>query len=516
MNIRIVVRALAYLVAVLLLMMIFPILLAIYEHMIHQTADTWETCEGFLSTMVIGLVPSIPLMWMLRQSSGSILTKDCVLIVSIFWVFCPIVAAIPFYLWAQFHSASDPTHTFLSFASCYFEATSGLTTTGASVLSDIEALPRPILLWRALIQWLGGLGIVVFFVAVLPSLVKDGRANLFIFEGSGMSQKGDFKNVQQAAMGLLLTYVGLTVAQIVLMLVVDRDLTWFVAVTTALSTTATSGFSIFNQSSGTLSVPSQWICILFMFLCGVNFDMYLRLGRGQFRKVFKDQELQAYVAVLLLASLLVFLSIYGRSYSSMAGAVQVADGPRAFLDSIFQVVSIQTTTGFSNADSNGFPLFAKMMLCTLMIIGGCSGSTAGGAKVFRVVAVIRLFLIEIEKKYRPSVVRPVLISGVQQTSAMEKTLSLYFVSLLVVGVLSTLGVAFLESSQDLDFETVVTAVLACLNNVGPGFSMVGVTQNYSFFSAPSKLVLSLDMIIGRLEVFTILAVFLPKFWRRTA
>ena len=513
MHLKSVIRSLGLLLLLMVLSMSFALAWGIYEAYETPGPENWQAVYALLVAMGIGCAMALGFLVLARGATGKIGIREALLLTTISWLWGAFVGALPFYSWALISADGIGHHPFLNFVNCYFEAMSGLTTTGASILSDIPALPKAILLWRANIQWLGGLGIVVLFVAILPWLAS-GNQKLYRAESTGISSDTGTANLEAMARGLWGVYMGITALQVILMKLCDSELSWFTAITFGFSTAATAGFSIFNESAGTLNVLNQWVVAIFMMIAGVNYALLYGLVRGNVRRFAEDWEFKSYITIVVIATVLIFFNILLSSYPDMLGNEASPSALVRLKDAFFQVVSIQTTTGFSNANSDAWPAFSQIILVLLMFIGGCGGSTGGGIKVIRIVSAFRLMLSDIEKVYRPHIVRPVKVGAKIMDAQARQNVLVYILIVLFLSGLATLILALLENQRGLDLTTLFTAVVACINNIGPGFSLVGVTQNYLHFADSSKVMLAMLMVIGRLEVFTVLALFMPRYWRR--
>jgi trk system potassium uptake protein TrkH len=449
--------------------------------------------------------------------------RDALLLVALSWLGGAAFAALPFFLWAHLPGTDAPGgHPFSHFADCYFEAMSGLTTTGATILSgspgtgwDIEALPPSLLLWRAFTQWLGGLGIVVLFVAVLPTLGVGGK-RLFLVEAPGPAPEGLHPQIRQTARVLLAIYLVLTVAEIVALWAARMSL--FDAVCHTFTTLATGGFSTRNASTGAYdSVAVDVILIVFMILAGGNFSVYFALSRGRFDKVLRDPEVRTYLALLAVGSALVVVGLLGTPITTTTGeTIPDAGAGAAIRHGVFTTVSIATTTGYCSADFNAWPFLAKGVLVLAMFIGASAGSTAGGIKVIRVWVMMKVMLAEIERVFRPAVIRPVRVGRTivdDQLKLATLNYALGFVLLFVLGSGAVMLLEQLNPAATCDYTTAASASVASLGTIGPGLGMVGAIENYGWMTPYSKLVLSLLMAFGRLEVFAILVLLTPRFWR---
>ena len=452
-------------------------------------------------------------LWVLSRGRwDEIGRRDAMLLVALSWIVGAGLAALPFRIWAAMETdATGHDLAFCSYVNSYFEAMSGLTTTGATVLTRIDTLPRSLLLWRALTHWLGGLGIVVLFVAVLPILGVGGK-RLFRVEAPGPTAEGVRPRIQETARALWLIYLGLTVAEVVLLCAVGMGL--FDAVCHTFATLATGGFSTRNASIGEInSLPVEMVIIVFMVLAGVNFGLYYNALRGQWRNVVRDPELRVYLALLVVASAVVVCCLWGGHVVTTAGHDAGLSLGAATRQGIFQVVSIQTTTGFCTANFDLWPFLPKAILVMLMFVGASGGSTGGGIKVVRVAIMVKVLLAEIEHVFRPKVVRTIRWANVTVDPEFRQGVLAYVLIILALFGLGTAALMLLEAHQDIDITTAATATVATLNNIGPGLARVGAIENFSWFSGGSKMVMCLLMALGRLEVFAVLVLFMPRFWR---
>jgi len=432
------------------------------------------------------------------------------------WLISAAQGAIPFRYWAGASPDAPAAHPFHSFWAAYFEAMSGLTTTGATVLADVESLPRSLLLWRAALHWFGGLGIVVLFVAVLPSLGVTGK-RLFRSETTGPSKQGVRPQIRETARILWLIYCGITLLQIIALTLAGMGM--FDAVCHTFATVATGGFSTRNASVAAFaSPPMEIVFTVFMALSGLNFAMYDRLLRGQWRLVIRDPEVRLYVMLMLgaIAALTISLLLRNSSVEIVGGQREQLTVGSAMRHAAFTATSIQTTTGFSTADFDYWPFFAKAVLVFVMFVGGCAGSTASGFKVIRLWIIFKVLHREFEKVFRPHIVRPVRLAGAaldDETKLATVSYVLGYIMLFVLGSLAIMMFEQANASAHCDYTTAATASIATLSNVGPGLGLVGPSGNYGWFTTPSLLVMSLLMALGRLEIFAILALFMPRFWR---
>ena len=469
--------------------------------------------------------------WLGTRGKGIVGRREALLLVAMSWLVGAAVAGLPFYLWAHLEGAlrevavelpvQDPgyelfSHEFKNPVDCYFEAMSGLTTTGATILQDIPTVPHSILLWRALTHWLGGLGIVVLFVAVLPSLGVGGK-KLFKVESPGPRAEGVTPHIRETARVLWLIYLGLTGAEIIMLRI--AGVSWYESVCHTFATLATGGFSTHNASVGAYnSTAVDLIIILFMILAGVNFGLYYQALRGRLRSVYRDTELRVYLGCMIFAIIVISLSLVGSTiFTTNANLPPIEDAGIAtsVRYAAFQAVSVQTTTGFCTADFDRWPFIAQAILLLMMFIGSSAGSTGGGIKVIRIWLMFKVLRAEIERAFRPQVVRPMKVAGVPIDPELRLGAVTFVLTMILIIGLGTMMLVLFErgSGHHVSFTTATTACIATLFNIGPGLERVGATGNYAFFTDASKMVMSVLMALGRLELFAILVLFSPHFWR---
>lgn len=511
----------------LLFMVLSTIMLAItagfflFEALLDHPTDP-AARQAFLLSGGVGLILSM-LTWLLtRRGSRHLGRREAMLLVAISWLLGAAFAAMPYWIWSHTHFDPGEWHIFKNYVDCYFEAMSGLTTTGATVLGDaeslIEELPRSLLLWRATTHWLGGLGIVVLFVAVLPSLGV-GAKRLFRVEAPGPTPEGVRPQIRESARMLVYIYLGLTVAEVIALMVAGLGL--FDAVCHTFATLATGGFSTRGASVGAFyDTPAvDGIVMIFMVLAGMNFGLYYLLIRGRVKEVLRDTELRVYLILLAAGTALVWLAV-----GSSEAPIMLTDGQpvantvgESLRQSAFTTLSIQTTTGFCTSDFNRWPFLAQAVLVLLMFVGGCAGSTGGGVKVIRLWIAVKTMLAELEHVFRPNVVRPVKIGRSVIDDDLKLGTVAYVLGAVLLFAIGAGAVMLLEQANpasDCDFTSAATASVATLFTIGPGLSRIGAVENYAWFCWESKLVLSLWMALGRLEIFAIVVLFSPRFWRR--
>ena len=445
---------------------------------------------SFMITIAITGFNFIVMLLMTRgRENGTLTAKDGFLFVTTSWIAATIIGALPYYI-----SGAMP-----EFVNAAFETMSGLTTTGASILSDIESLPSSLLFWRSLTHWLGGMGIVVLTVAVLP-LLGIGGLQLIKAEAPGPTVDKITPRITETAKILWLIYTGLTFAQTILLMLGGMDL--FNALTHTFGTLATGGFSTKNSSVAAFnSAYIDWVITIFMVLAGVNFSLHFRFMSGRYKDVFRDTELKAYLGIFTAGTLVIAWNIWGTSYDTIPDALRFAG---------FQAASILTTTGFATADYEKWPALSQTILFVLMFIGGCSGSTGGGIKVIRIITLLKQGLNEMKYLLHPKGVFTLRINRHPVKKDIIYAISGFFFLYILMLLITTMVAA----SSGSDVTTSFTASLATLGNIGPGFGLVGPTENFGFFPAYVKWFFCFSMLVGRLELYTVLILFTVTFWRR--
>lgn len=422
-----------------------------------------------------------------KPKSKVFYAKEGFVTVSLSWIILSLVGALPFYLSGEF-----PTYT-----DALFETISGLTTTGATILTDVEGLSRCIQFWRCFTHWIGGMGVLVLILAVLP-LSGSYNMHLMKAESPGPSVGKLVPKIKNTAMILYAIYLVITVVEIVTLMLAGLNL--YEASTLSFSTTGTGGFGLLNSSIGSYSTTVQTIFIVFMLLCGINFQIYYLLLIRKPKDAFGSEELRYYLGIVFVAALLISINVRGF----------FEDGFQAFHHSLFQVVSVMTTTGFATLDYNVWPEFSRAVLFLLTLLGACAGSTGGGFKVSRLIVLLRSIKNEIFSVVHPRGIKKIHMDGRIVEDGVIKSIQVYT----MIYVMILLGSFVLVSLNEFDFVTNITAVATTFNNVGPGFNMVGPAGNYSAFSGFSKLILMFDMLAGRLELMPMLVLFSPRVWKR--
>ena len=513
MNYRLIARILSQFILVLALFMTVCALLSLLWAYRGQDHESWAF-EALIACGVGGLLVGGGVFFSTRSAPRNLARREAVLLVSLSWIVGALFAALPYWVWERIGPPELHEPSLRSFTACFFEAMSGLTTTGATVIEDIEAMPRGLLLWRALTQWIGGLGIVVLFVAVLPSLGVGGK-RLFVAESTGPSPVGLRPHIRETARILWLTYLVLSVVAFTAYAVLGMNV--YEAACQALTTVSTAGFSTRNASFASFgSSWIEWAAIVIMFLSGVSFALYFRALRKGWRQLIHDSELKVYALLLLIAVTIATAALMGRGTPiQLVGSPEVEALEPTFWNSlrsaVFTVVSIQTTTGYCTADFDFWPRIGIAVLLLLGFIGGCAGSTAGGVKVIRALIGFRVLQSSVEREHRPSVVRPLKIGrNVVDQSVKIEVLAVIAAACLMIAAGAAL-LMVLEGGS-IDLVTALGAAWANALNVGPGFGNVGAMETYASVSTAGKWVLSALMLFGRLEFFTVLVLLTRRFW----
>ena len=425
----------------------------------------------------------------LKSSAGGIYARDGFAIVALGWILLSAFGALPFLLSGAIPRVED----------ALFETISGFTTTGATILREIESLPRGVLFWRAFTHWMGGMGVLVMMIAIMPS-VKANSIHILKAESPGPTPGKLVPKIGQTAKILYLIYTLLTVAEVIFLLAGGMPL--YDSLVHSFSTAGTGGFS--NRNLSVAAYGSNYfeiVITVFMFLFGVNFTLYYTAFKGGLKSALHDEELRYYFLTVTAATALIALNIYGNVYASIGESVRHA---------AFQVSSLITTTGFSTADFNLWPVFSQIILMLIMFIGASAGSTGGGIKVVRIVVLFKVIKRELTRVIHPRAVRTIKLNGRLVDEEVVSGVMAFFYFYILIFVAAVLTVA-LEGE---DIVTTVTSVIATLNNVGPGLSKVGPLGNFAELSVLSKITLSFCMLIGRLEIYPIMLLMFPSFWKR--
>ena len=452
---------------------------------------------GHLQSMGICMGIGIPV-WLFTRKSRSLNNKDGFAIVTLAWLLVALAGAMPFYL-----SGAIP-----NFTDAWFESMSGVTTTGATIIGNpntlphlpngIESLNHGVLYWRSFIQWIGGMGIIVFTIAILP-LLGAGGIQLFKAEVPGPVADKIRPRVKETAKILWMVYVGLTAAEAILLSI--SGMSWFDAICHAFTTLPTGGFSTQNASIAAYANPAiHYIIILFMFIAGVNFSLHFRSLTGNIKICFKDPEFLAYIGIMFAATLFIFLNI------ASAQGEWTHDN---FLSSLFQSVSILTTTGYGSADYEIWPFFSQYLILILMFIGGMGGSTGGGMKVARIIVLVKYAATETRRMVHSRAIIPIRIGDRYiGEDVVRNTLGFFLFYMSIFGI-----TALILTTLNLDIESAIGAAASAIGNIGPGLGAFGPTDNYALLHPMGKWMLTFCMLLGRLEIFTIMVLFSRAFWK---
>ena len=415
--------------------------------------------------------------------------KDGFAIVTLGWIGAAVFGSLPYYI-----SGAIP-----GYINCFFETMSGFTTTGASILTDIESLPRGLLFWRSLTQWLGGMGIIVLSLAILP-ILGIGGMQLYKAEVPGPTSDKLSPRVHETAKLLWYVYIAFTVVEIILLWA--GGMTLYDSACHTFGTMATGGFSTKNGSLGGYnSAYFDIVVIVFMLIAGTNFALHYKALKGNVKAYWQDQEFRFYIGLLATVSVIVFISLY------FTGQNEIAKTAR---DSVFQVVSIGTTTGYGTEDYEQWSAFPQIIIFVLMFVGGCAGSTGGSMKIIRILLLVKYGFAELKKAIHPDAVIPVRFNGNPVPDEVIGKILSFFLLFVGIFVISSI----IMTAMGLDFMTAIGACAASIGNIGPGLADVGPTDNYAAIPDAGKLLLSFLMLIGRLEIFTVLVVFHPSFWKK--
>ena len=483
MHIGAVLRVISVILLIVCAFMVFPI---VYAFRFGET----DLISSFLIPMAISVVFAGVVFLFTSKRSRTLSARDGFLLVSGSWFLAALVGALPYML-----SGMIP-----NFADAYFETMSGFTTTGASILTSIESNPKSLLFWRSLTHWLGGMGIVVLVSAILP-ILGIGAYKLMKAEAPGPTMDKITPRVAKTAKILWIIYLVLTVAETALLMFGGMNL--YDALTHTFGTLATGGFSPKNTSVGYYnSAYIDIVITIFMVMAGVNFVLYYRLITGRIGSVLRNPELKAYIGIFVITSVAMALVLFVKEYYPTFGmSLRFAS---------FQSATILTTTGYVTTDYALWPEAAKIVLFALMFVGGCSGSTGGSIKVIRIVTLAKLAYHEMKYLAHPNKVFRMRIGGEPVKKSVVYTVAGFF----FLYILLLLVVAIVAATSGADLQTSFSSALVTLGNIGPGFGLVGPTGNYAFFPSYVKWVMSFAMMAGRLEIYTVLIILTPIFWRR--
>ena len=461
----------------------FFFLLPIITAIIYKEDTLFTYLLVALSSLVIGVITT------LKKPANSVfyLKEGCVA-TSLSWVLVSFTGSLPFYL----------TGEIPLFVDAFFETVSGFTTTGSSILSDIEALSYSHLIWRCFTNWIGGMGVLVFLLAIIP-MSGGSNINLMKAESPGPSVGKLVPKIKHTARILYLIYLGLSFVMLILLLLGKMPL--FDALCTTFASAGTGGFGVKNSSMADYSPYIMWIIGIFIILFGINFNAYYLIIFHQVKKAFKMEEIRWYLGIIFFSVCIIFYNLYRTGMNAFESVTHA----------FFQVASIITTSGFSTADFNLWHQSSKTVLVLLMFIGACAGSTGGGLKISRLLILLKTIRKEITSYIHPKSIKKIKMDEKPIEHEVVRSANVYFITYLVIFSVSLLLISF----DGKDFTTNFTAVASTFNNIGPGLEGVGPMANFGHYSSFSKLVLCFDMLAGRLELFPLLMLFIPELWKGT-
>lgn len=450
-------------------------------------AVCYQEKEGFSYLLVAVLCGLIGICMTMRKPKNHVFyLKEGCIATSLSWIILSLFGCIPFILTGEIPSFTD----------ALFETISGFTTTGASILSDVEALSHCSLFWRSFTHWIGGMGVLVFLLAIIP-LSGGSHINLMRAESPGPSVGKLVPKVRSTARILYLIYLCMTLLEVLLLLAGGMSL--FESLATSFGTAGTGGFGIKNDSMAGYTPYLQWVVTIFMILFGINFNFFYLMLFRKFKKAFRMEEVRYYLLIIVIAIAIIFIETLNTSASAF----------RALTHSAFQVASIITTTGFSTIDFNQWSQACKSILVLLMFIGACAGSTGGGIKVSRFIVLVKTVTKELNSYIHPKSIKKINIEYKPVEHEVVRSINVYFITFMILFSASVFAISF----EGRDLVTNFTAVAATINNIGPGLELVGPTSNFGIFTPFSKYVLMFDMLAGRLELFPLLILFHPGIWK---
>lgn len=442
---------------------------------------------SFLISAAVSAAVGVLFLALTRRHTKLIYAREGFIIVALSWIFILLIGALPFFISGEIASYVD----------AIFETVSGFTTTGASILTNVEALSHGMLFWRSFTHWIGGMGVLVFMM-LFSNGMSDGSIHILRAEMAGPLVGKLTPRSRDTAKVLYLMYIVLSAIEFVLLLF--GGMTVFDSLLHTFGTAGTGGFGIKVDSLGGYNAYLQWVIAIFMLLFGVNFNLYFLLLLKKFKPVFKNTELRTYLAIVAVSVAVISINIYP-IYSNASDAIRA---------SAVQVTSIITTTGYSSVDFNLWPSLSKAILLMLMFLGGCAGSTAGGLKCSRLVLLVKMLVKEIKHMIHPRSVSAVRFEGKEVDDRLQQSVGVYF----AVYMLTIFSAFLLISFEPFDFETNFSAVVSCFNNIGPGLGAVGPAASFAIYSPFSKLLLSVAMLLGRLEIFPLIITFIPSTWMK--
>lgn len=457
----------------------------------HEALTSWITSIGI--TLASGGILYLSTK-MFKKTTNDLRYKEGLMIVTLIWVVSVFFYALPLFI----------SGTLPNMVDAYFEAMSGFTTTGATLINNLANVPHSLLFFRSYTQWIGGMGIIVLAVAVFP-FIGTSSMQLFSAESSGITLTKVKPRIKETAIMLWSVYVSFTVVETILLMLGGMNL--FDAVIHSFSTLSTGGFSDYNNNIAHFnSAYIKIVIILFMFLGGAQFTLHyiiIKNPKDIFKKHYLKGEIAAYFQIMLFAAIIVFI-VNGKGFSSLNAAYH------SFIASAFTITSQMTSTGFTAYNYGNWPIFSQLVIVIVMAIGGMAGSTGGGIKVIRVIVVFKAIKLELYRLIHPNLVKEVKISGYEMTPEIVRNTTVFFAIYIIAAISSTL----LLSIFGIDLTTALSATIACLSNAGPGLGSTAPPNTYSFFTTIPKIILTFDMLIGRLEFYTVMVMFLSIFWKK--
>jgi len=478
MNYRYILKKLGHILLIEALLLLLPLFVTFYYH---------ENYLPFVYTILIILGFGISLSF-IKSKKNNYYAKEGIIITTLAWLFLSIFGSLPFVFSGEIPSIVD----------AFFETVSGFTTTGSSILTDIEKLSRGILFWRSFTHWIGGMGILVFVMAILP-MSNDNSMHIVKAEVPGPFKGKLLPKISDTAKWLYGIYLFLTITEIILLKLGGMPL--FDSILTSFGTAGTGGFGVKNSSIAFYeSAYIEYIVGIFMLLFGINFNIFFFIIIKKFKLVFTNEELKTYLIIVFTSVILITLNILSLTTNIF----------EAFRLSFFQVSSIITTTGFTTTNFNLWPTFSKIVLVLLMLFGACGGSTGGGIKISRIIIAVKKIFIDFKRKIHPNVVSNVRFENKKVDDVTVNGISNFII--LYFGLIAI--ITLIVSLDNFDFETTLTSVIACISNIGPGLGLVGPIGNFSIFSNLTKIVLSLAMLLGRLELYPIIIMLSPGIYIR--
>jgi trk/ktr system potassium uptake protein len=476
-------KAVFKLVGAVLLMLGATMLISVLIALIYKEGDAGGIALSSIITIVIGL-----LLLLINKGKYDLNYRDGFAVVTFSWLAMSLAGALPFYLTGAIPTITD----------CFFESASGFTTTGASIINDIEALPHGILFWRSFTHWIGGMGIIVFSIAILPFLGVGGM-QMFKAESPGPTADKLTPKIKDTAEILWGVYVLITVVEIFMLRF--GGMNWFDSACHSFGTLATGGFSTKNTSIGHYdSAYIQYVIMFFMFLAGISFNLHFHAIRGKVTKYWKSAEFKFFFYVILSSIIVVTIErvVSGELFE------------RSFRDAAFQVIAIATTTGYATADFELWHGFVQLLLVLLMFMGGMAGSTGGGIKAVRIQVLFKQARVELHKIIHPKTLYPIRLGKKLVEDDIVRNILAFFLLYILIMVAGSIVMSFLG----LDLTTAVTSVISCLSNIGPGLGDIGPSENYSTIPLVGKWILSFLMIVGRLEIYTVIVLLTRTYWSK--